>query len=50
MHPDDLERAMVDVKAHLDGLTPTYVNEHRVQCKDGSCAILKSAKFLLGSS
>ncbi len=35
-HPDDraqMERAR---RAHFDGLSPTYVNEHRVQCKDGS--------------
>jgi diguanylate cyclase (GGDEF)-like protein/PAS domain S-box-containing protein len=36
VHPDDLQRVMVDVQAHLDGLTPVYVNEHRVSCKDGS--------------
>lgn len=36
VHPDDLARAMADVQAHLDGLTPIYLNEHRVSCKDGS--------------
>jgi diguanylate cyclase (GGDEF)-like protein/PAS domain S-box-containing protein len=36
VHPDDLARVMTDVQAHLDGLTPVYVNEHRVNCKDGS--------------
>jgi diguanylate cyclase (GGDEF)-like protein/PAS domain S-box-containing protein len=36
VHPDDLQRAMADVQAHLDGLTPIYRNEHRVRCKDGS--------------
>lgn len=35
-HPDDREQMNRDRKAHFDGLTPTYVNEHRVQCKDGS--------------
>jgi diguanylate cyclase (GGDEF)-like protein/PAS domain S-box-containing protein len=35
-HPDDLERVRRDRQAHLDGLTPTYSNEHRVLCKDGS--------------
>ena len=35
-HPDDLEQMQRDRKAHLCGLTPTYVNEHRVLCKDGS--------------
>ena len=36
VHPDDFERVMVDVRAHLDGQTPVYVSEHRVSCKDGS--------------
>nr|WP_242473183.1 EAL domain-containing protein [Rhodoferax fermentans] len=35
-HPDDLERVRRDRQDHLDGLTPTYSNEHRVLCKDGS--------------
>ena len=35
-HPDDLEQLLRNRQAHLDGLTPTYVNEHRIQCKDGS--------------
>jgi PAS domain S-box-containing protein len=36
VHPDDLERTMADVQAHLEGKTAHYVNEHRVRCKDGS--------------
>ena len=36
VHPDDMARVMADVTAHLDGKAPTYINEHRVQCKDGS--------------
>ena len=35
-HPDDIEQLLRNRQAHLDGLTPTYVNEHRIQCKDGS--------------
>ena len=35
-HPDDIERVQRDRQAHLDGLTSTYSNEHRVLCKDGS--------------
>jgi diguanylate cyclase (GGDEF)-like protein/PAS domain S-box-containing protein len=35
-HPDDLERMESDRRAHFEGLTPTYYNEHRVRCKDGS--------------
>ncbi len=34
-HPDDLERIAADRSAHLEGLTPTYINERRVRCKDG---------------
>ena len=35
-HPDDRAQRDLDRQAHLDGLAPTYVNEHRVRCKDGS--------------
>ncbi|HCX81459.1 MAG TPA: GGDEF domain-containing protein [Rhodoferax sp.] len=35
-HPDDVEAMQRDRQAHFDGMTPTYSNEHRVRCKDGS--------------
>ena len=35
-HPDDRAQLLLDRQAHFDGLTPTYINEHRVRCKDGS--------------
>ncbi|MGC3983601.1 MAG: diguanylate cyclase [Pseudorhodoferax sp.] len=35
-HPDDKARMLRDRQAHLDGLTPSYVNEHRIQCADGT--------------
>ncbi|MDD5332398.1 MAG: EAL domain-containing protein [Rhodoferax sp.] len=35
-HPDDQAQVLRDRQAHFDGLTPTYVNEHRVRCRDGS--------------
>jgi len=35
-HPQDLAELNRNRQAHFDGLTPTYVNEHRVRCKDGS--------------
>jgi diguanylate cyclase (GGDEF)-like protein/PAS domain S-box-containing protein len=35
-HPDDMARLKQNRQAHFQGLTPTYVNEHRVRCKDGS--------------
>ncbi|TNF61874.1 MAG: PAS domain S-box protein [Burkholderiales bacterium] len=34
-HPDDIERMLADRKAHFDGRTPVYRNEHRIRCKDG---------------
>ena len=34
-HPDDALQMARDRQAHFDGLTPTYVNEHRIRCKDG---------------
>jgi PAS domain S-box-containing protein len=35
-HPDDIPAMVQARQDHLDGLTPRYVNEHRVRCKDGS--------------
>jgi diguanylate cyclase (GGDEF)-like protein/PAS domain S-box-containing protein len=35
-HPDDLAQMQHDREAHFSGHTPSYQNEHRVQCKDGS--------------
>ena len=35
-HPVDRVKMERDRQAHFDGLTPSYVNEHRVRCKDGS--------------
>ena len=34
-HPDDLASMRADRAAHVEGGTPSYVNEHRVRCKDG---------------
>ena len=36
VRPEDLPQAMAAVNAHFDGQTASYVNEHRVRCKDGS--------------
>ncbi len=35
VHPDDKEAVYADLNAHLEGNTPYYENEHRVQCKNG---------------
>lgn len=36
VHPDDIDSTMAAVQAYLAGALPSYVNEHRVRCKDGS--------------
>lgn len=36
VHPDDLEQVMRDIRIHMAGHTPVYINEHRILCKDGS--------------
>ena len=36
VHPDDIENVFKDLKAHLNGKTKSYENEHRVLCKDGT--------------
>lgn len=36
VHPDDRAQLQQDRQDHFDGLTPTYSNEHRVRCKNGS--------------
>lgn len=36
VHPDDLPRCLATIQAHLDGRGPSFTNEHRLLCKDGS--------------
>ena len=36
VHPDDKAQLIRDQQAHFNGDTPTYSNEHRVRCNDGS--------------
>jgi PAS domain S-box-containing protein len=36
VHPEDLERVMAAVQAHLTRQTLFYITEHRMRCKDGS--------------
>ncbi|MDT8993004.1 EAL domain-containing protein [Curvibacter sp. APW13] len=35
-HPDDLAQMRQDREDHFAGRTPSYHNEHRIQCRDGS--------------
>nr|WP_225444782.1 EAL domain-containing protein [Pseudomarimonas arenosa] len=35
-HPDDVAAMQADREAHWHGETDSYVNEHRIRCKDGS--------------
>lgn len=36
VHPDDRDEAQAAMERHLRGETPIFINEHRMQCKDGS--------------
>ncbi|AYC29474.1 diguanylate cyclase [Paenisporosarcina cavernae] len=36
VHPDDLQKAMADIRAHLENETTFYENEHRLRHKDGT--------------
>jgi PAS domain S-box-containing protein len=36
VHPDDLRDALRDVMNHAEGRTSSYVNEHRLRCKNGA--------------
>lgn len=35
LHPDDKAHTLAVLEAHLSGVTDSYVNEHRLRCKDG---------------
>jgi len=36
LHPDDYEKTMDSMRRHLQGITPVYESEYRIQTKDGS--------------
>jgi PAS domain S-box-containing protein len=36
IHPDDVDRVMADIQAHLNGETSSYINEHRILHKNGN--------------
>jgi diguanylate cyclase (GGDEF)-like protein/PAS domain S-box-containing protein len=35
-HPDDVPQMLLDRETHFKGLTPSYANEHRILCKNGT--------------
>jgi diguanylate cyclase (GGDEF)-like protein/PAS domain S-box-containing protein len=36
VHPEDFERVMAEIAAHLEGLTPQFENQHRILHGDGT--------------
>lgn len=48
IHPDDRARAVVDLQAYLDGRKPSFINEHREYCKDGSLRWMLSRGMVVG--
>jgi PAS domain S-box-containing protein len=46
-HPDDVAGLRRDREAHLAGHTPSYVNEHRIRCKDGQWKWILSRGIVL---
>ncbi len=48
IHPEDREQRLRARQAHLDGLTPAYVNEHRVRCDDGSWKWILARGMVIG--
>lgn len=51
VHPDDIEKAVADVQAHIDGKTKVYENEQRMKHKDGYWIwILDRGKALVDSN
>ncbi len=46
-HPEDRARMLTDRQRHLDGLTPSYVNEHRIRSKGGEWVTVLSRGVIL---
>ncbi len=46
-HPDDIAGMQRDREAHFAGQTPSYLNEHRVRCKDGQWKWILSRGIVL---
>jgi len=36
VHPEDRDYVYGEINKHFGGITPVYISEHRVKCKDGS--------------
>ncbi|HQT29896.1 MAG TPA: EAL domain-containing protein [Thiobacillus sp.] len=36
VHPEDTPQFYADIERHMNGETASYVNEHRMRCKDGN--------------
>ena len=49
-HSDDVARMNQDRQAHFDGLTPTYTNERRIRCRDGSWKWIMSRGLVISRS
>ncbi|MEI8159325.1 MAG: ATP-binding protein, partial [Burkholderiales bacterium] len=50
VHPDDLPRVMAGVQEHMEGKTPTAVNEFRMRCKDGQYHWMLGRGMVVGHS
>jgi PAS domain S-box-containing protein len=46
-HPDDVAQMVADRQAHFEGRVPSYRNEHRIRCKDGSWKWVLSRGMLI---
>lgn len=47
LHPDDRDRVLANIQAHLNGETKEYASEHRVVCKDGSVKWVMGRAFVV---
>ena len=50
VHPDDRPQAMQAIEAYLEGRTPSYAVEYRLQCKDQSYRWVHSRGVVAGRS
>jgi PAS domain S-box-containing protein len=48
VHPDDIARAAADIQRHLEGVSPVYVSEYRLRCKDGTYKSILSRGMVTG--